>query len=67
MSVLQPGDRINTGVYVFTRVNASGMSEFGAEWPVNGYRRGNLGCSGVNVLKTKDRVWNRHPGALTRV
>jgi hypothetical protein len=27
----------------------------------------NQGCCGVNVLKAKDRGWNAHPGALTRV
>ena len=56
-------DRINTGVYVFTCVNASGMSEFRAKRRVRGYRRGNQGCCGVNVMKRKDRCWNGRPGA----
>ncbi len=36
-------DRENTGVYVFTRVNARGISEFNAKGLFCGYRRGNAG------------------------
>ena len=59
-------DRINTGVFVFTRVNASGIRQLREKWAVCGSRRGNQGCCGVNVMKTKHRCWNRLPGALTR-
>ena len=31
--------RINTSVYVFTRVNASGIKQLKEKWPVRGYRR----------------------------
>jgi hypothetical protein len=53
---------VNTGVYVFTCVNASGIRQLREKQPVRGYRRGNQGCCGVNVLKAKDRCWNRHRG-----
>jgi hypothetical protein len=60
-------DRINTGVYVFTRVNASGIRQLREKYSVRGYRRGNLGCCGVNVLKTKSRGGMGIADALTRV
>jgi hypothetical protein len=44
-------------------VNASGIRQFNANRAAHGYRRGNQGCSGVNVLKAKDRCWNGLPGA----
>ena len=57
------GDRQNTGVSVFTCVNASGIRQFGGKWPIRGYRAVTLGCCGVNVLKAKDRGGNGRPGA----
>jgi hypothetical protein len=59
-------NRENTGVYVFTRVNASGMSEFGAKRRVRGSCGSNQGCCGVNVMKIEDRGWNRPPGHRQR-
>ena len=61
------GDRANTGVYVFTCVNASGIRQLKEKWSVRGYRAVTRGCCGVNVLKAKDRGRNGPPGALTRV
>jgi len=58
------GDRMNTGGYVFTCVNASGIRQLREKWPVGGCCGSNQGCCGVNVLKRKHRCWNRHRGAL---
>jgi hypothetical protein len=59
------GDRINTGVYVFTCVNASGMRQFVAKPAVRGYCGSNQGCCGVNLLKAKDRAGTGIPARLT--
>jgi hypothetical protein len=59
-------DRANNGVYVFTRVNASGIRQLKEKQPVRGSCRSNQGSCGVNVWQAKGRGRNRHPGALAR-
>lgn len=57
----------NTGVYVFTRVNASGISEFNAKWAVCGSRCGNARLLRRQRVESKgakkDGGGNGHPGA----
>ena len=57
-------DRANTGVYVFTCVNMNRIREFNAKGLFAVTGAVTRGCCGVNVLKAKDRCWNRRPGAL---
>jgi len=63
-------DRANTGVLrVYLRQrewNEAVRGETVCAWLLR-YCGSNQGCCGVNLLKAKDRGWNRRPSALTRV
>lgn len=67
MSAILASDRANTGVYVFTRVNASGMRRFRTKGRFAVTSAVTQGCCGVNVLKAKDRGGNGRPSALIHV
>lgn len=55
ISAIQRRNRINTGVYVFTRVNVYGIRQLKEKGAVHGYRAVTRSCCGVNVLKGKER------------
>jgi len=60
-------DRINTGVSVFTCVNASEIKQLKVKCAVRGSCGSNQGSCGVNVMKRKDRRAKGFPDALTRI